>query len=217
MAKKKGKSRVKKDNILIAILVVILIGLIVTLVILGKNILKKNNVSVNEVEILDKIDDYGYYLSDNNTEYYKTLFNELKNLLNSENIDDEKYASLVSQLFVADFYDLDSKYSKNDVGGSQFIYGDYKDTFIKKATSAEGIYYYVKSDLYGKRKQELPSIKSVDILSVKNSSFSYDKINDTNAYIITLNVNYVKDLKYPKTVTLTLVHNDKRIEIVEVK
>ncbi len=217
MAKKKVRNRIKKDNILIAILTIILVVLILTLVILGKNILKKNNGSVSEVEILDRIDSYGYYLSDNNTEYYKKLFNELKSLLNSDNIDEEKYASLVAQLFTADFYDLDSKYSKNDVGGSQFIYGDYKDTFIKKASSAEGIYYYVKSDLYGKRKQTLPVVKSVDIVSLKNTSYNYDKIKDTNAYEINVNVNYEKDLEYPKTVKLILVHNDKRIDIVEVK
>ena len=88
---------------------------------------------------------------------------------------------------------------------------------IKTASTTGGIYYYVKSDLYGDRNQELPSVKKVDILSITNDLFEYDNIKDDKAYIITLNIEYEKDLGYPKTTILTIVHNDKKLEIVEIK
>lgn len=217
MTKNRKKVRIKKDNVFICFLIVLLIGLIISMVILAKNILKKEKVEVVEVQVVDKLDEYGYYLTDHNTDYYKKLYNELKDTLSSEKVDEEKYVSLLSQLFTADFYDLNSKLSKNDVGGVQFVSSEYQDSFIKTASTTGGIYYYVKSDLYGDRKQDLPVIKKVDVLSIENEAFSHESINDTNAYVVVLNVEYEQDLGYPKTVTLTIVHNEKKLEVVEVK
>lgn len=215
--RKKSKCRIKKDNIFILILILILIALIIWLVMMAKDILKKNNTTVKETQVVDKLDNFDYYLTDNNTKYYKELFEELKTILNTEPVDDEKYASGVAKLFTADFYDLNSKLSKSDVGGVQFIQQDYQDVFVKTASDSNGIYYYVKSDLYGDRKQDLPEVKKVEVTSIKNTTYKHDKINDPKAYLVTVAITYEKDLGYPKTVSLTLVHNDKKIEIVEVK
>lgn len=217
MSKKKSKVRLKKDNLLIFSLTIILIILIVTLIILGKNVLKKNNSSVKETEIVDNIDEYGYYLEDNKTSYYKKLFEELKEILNENSVDDEAYASIIAKLFIADFYDLDSKSNKSEVGGVQYIYSTYQDSFVKKAKSKEGIYYYVKNNLDGNRKQNLPKVKNVEVVSLKNSVFVFEDIKDDNAYIINVNITYEKDLDYQKSSTITLVHNDKKIEIVEIE
>ena len=54
-------------------------------------------------------------MTENHTDYYKDLFKELKDLLSKEDYSDSKYAELVSKLFVADFYDLNSKLNKNDI------------------------------------------------------------------------------------------------------
>ncbi len=217
MAKIRKKVRVKKDNIFICFLILVLIGLIISMVVLAKKTLKKEKATVAETQVVDKLDEYGYYLTDHNTDYYKSLYNELKDILSADKVDEEKYASLLAQLFVADFYDLNSKLSKSDVGGVQFISSNYQDEFIKTASTTGGIYYYVKSNLYGDRKQELPVVKKVEILTVKNELFEHEQIKDPKAYVITLNVEYEKDLGYPKTVVLTMVHNEKKLEIVEVK
>ncbi len=217
MRKRKNNRKIKKDNIFILILVIVLVALIISLVFMAKGILKKEKGNVQETQIVDKMDDYGYYLTDHNTKYYNELYEELKQTLAENPVDEEKYAKLVAQLFTVDFYDLNSKLSKSDVGGTQFIAGDYKDVFIKTANDINGIYYYVKSDLYGERKQELPVVVNAEVVSLKNTSFKYDKINDDKAYTIDINLTYEKDLGYQKSVSLTIVHNDKKLEIVEVK
>ena len=217
MRKRKNNRKIKKDNIFILILVIVLVALIISLVFMAKGILKKEEGNVQETQIVDKMDDYGYYLTDHNTKYYNELYEELKQTLAENPVDEEKYAKLVAQLFTVDFYDLNCKLSKSDVGGTQFIAEDYKDVFIKTANDINGIYYYVKSDLYGERKQELPVVVNAEVVSLKNTSFKYDKINDDNAYTIDINLTYEKDLGYQKSVSLTIVHNDKKLEIVEVK
>lgn len=217
MRKRKNNRKIKKDNIFILILVIVLVALIISLVFMAKGILKKEKGNVQETQIVDKMDDYGYYLTDHNTKYYNELYEELKQTLAENPVDEEKYAKLVAQLFTVDFYDLNSKLSKSDVGGTQFIDEDYKDVFIKTANDINGIYYYVKSDLYGERKQELPVVVNAEVVSLKNTSFKYDKINDDKAYTIDINLTYEKDLGYQKSVSLTIVHNDKKLEIVEVK
>lgn len=213
---KKVNRRVKKDNILILLLTIILVCLVVWLFTMAKDIFKEKE-PVKETKIVDEVKDYGYYLTDNNTDYYKSLYEELKKVLDEEELNDEKYAQCIAKLFTADFYDLNSKLSKNDVGGTQFLVSEYTDNFVKSANSYGGMYYYVESNLYGERRQELPKVKSIDIVSTKVTSYKHDKINDDKAYIVTLNVVYEKDLGYPKTVTVTLAHNNNRIEVVEVK
>jgi len=215
--KKKKKVKVKKDNIFIVILIVLLIGLGITLGILVKKSFKKPKAEVIETQVVDKLDEYGYYLTDHNTDYYKKKYNELKDLLSKDKFEEEKYATLISELFVIDFYDLNSKLSKKDVGGVQFVAKDYQETFIKTASDIDGIYYYVKSDLYGDRKQELPEIEKVEVLKTSKEAFKFNKLNDSNAYKVVLTVEYKKDLGYPKTVTVILVHTGKKLEIVEVK
>lgn len=210
------KTKLKKDNIKIFVVGLILIGLFITLGIMIKNTLSFKNGDTKEIKVVDKMDDYGYYLTDTDTDYYKKLYNELKDTLNSDNLDEDKYASLISQLFVTDFYDLNSKLSKADIGGIQFIKSEYKDIFTKTASDINGIYYYVKSDLYNERKQELPSVEKTEVVSVKNEAYKYGKINDDNSYIVVINITYKKDLGYQKTATIKLVHNDKLLEIVEI-
>ena len=152
MAKKKQNVKIKKVNVLIVILVIILVALLITIGVLAKNILKKDKKTA-EPEVVDKIGNYGYYLTDRSTSYFKELYEELKALVRKDNFDEKEYASLIAKMFVADFYDLDSKASKSDVGGVQFVYDKFQDTFVKFASDSNGIYYYVKSDLYGDRKQ----------------------------------------------------------------
>lgn len=204
---KKKKNKMKKIIIIIFV-IIILIG--------GAFVIKQNFFSTKKVEetkVVDKLEKYNYTLNENATKYFKELFQKLKNTLNEKEIDEEKYAQLVSQLFLADYFNLANKTSKNDVGGTQFVYKDYQETFIKLST--EQVYKYVESNIYGNRKQELPVVQNVEVTDVTNGEFEYGDETDDKAYIVELTITYEKDLEYQKNVTLTLIHSNNKLEIAK--
>ena len=208
MAKKKRRIKLKKIFLLLLI-----IGL---LIYIGVFIIKgKKKEPQKEVEVIDTIDDFGYELNENETKYYKDLFDKLKNLLKEENYDEQEYATLIAQLFVIDFYDLDSKIMKSDIGGTQFVYEEYREDFEKGAKA--GMYKYIENNIYGDRKQELPTVKEVTQESIENNIFKYNNESDINAYYLTMNINYTKDLGYPTKVELVLIHNDDRLEVAKLE
>lgn len=213
------KRKLNYNNITIGALAAILVILVAITSVLAYGIVKdtfgKNRKK--EVEIVDIIGNYGYQLTENNTEYFKSLYYELKDVLNHEESEsfDEDYASLVARLFVTDFYDLNSKLNKTDIGGVQFVYTGYQDTFKDFASDINGIYYYVENNIYGDRKQVLPTVKDVSITEITNISYTYKNINDNNAYQVKLYIEYGEDLGYPKYVTLVLVHSNNKIEVVK--
>lgn len=206
---KKKKRRVKNKTIIFLIIVIIIIGIYIFI----SN--KPKQKPTQQVEVVDSIDNFEYELNDNETKYYKDLFNALKELLNDENYDEEKYAELVGKLFLADFYDLDSKIMKSDVGGTQFVHEPYREDFEKGATDA--LYKYVESNVYGDRKQSLPIVKEVTVDNIETNTFKYNDEVDNNAYYLTMNITYTKDLGYPNKVDLILIHNNEKLEIAKLE
>lgn len=204
--KKKRKLNVKRIVIVIILLALIITG---TVLAIQKFTSKKENVK--EVKEVAAIDAYGYSLKENATAYYKKLFKELEKTLNTDEVDEEKYADLVAQMFIADFFNLDNKISKNDVGGAQFVYSDYKTDFEKYAM--DSMYKSVESDVYGERNQELPEVTNVTVTKVKKESYKYGDNTDDNAYIYNFKIEYKKDLSYQTSGSLTLIHNGKKIEV----
>lgn len=202
-----------KKNKLKFIFLIILIALFVMLYACVKDIFKTLK-STNKVKTLMTIEKYNYTLNENDSPYFKKLFNELDKVLKEKKVDEKKYAETLSKLFITDFYSLKYALSKNDVGGVQFVYNDYQNTFTKKAKDT--VYAYVKSDIYGKRKQDLPSVKKVEIESIEKTDF---KKGDTtlNGYNVKLKIEYEKDMEYPSSVELVLVHNNDKLEIAEMK
>lgn len=164
-----------------------------------------------KVESVDTIEGYDYTLSSNATKYYKSLFKELKNVLESDDVDEAKYADLVSKLFVADFYNLDNKINKNDIGGVQFVYKDFRSDFEKLATTS--MYKSVENNLYNDRNQNLPVVTNVSTEAKDSEEFKYGDNTDDKAYKIGFEITYQEDLGYQSKGTLTLIHNDKKIEI----
>ena len=152
--KKKRKLNIKRIAIVIILFALIIVGVVLAI---QKFTGKKE--TVNEVKEVAAIEAYGYSLKENATAYYKKLFKELEKTLNADEVDEEKYADLVAQMFIADFFNLDNKISKNDVGGAQFVYSDYKTDFEKYAM--DSMYKSVESDVYGERNQELPEVTNV--------------------------------------------------------
>ena len=205
------KRKISKKKIIKFVLMLVLI------VVLIAGILKyfNNDKPVKKkVKVEDEIKEYGYKMDDNETAYFKSLFKKLKTTLESKEVDEDEYAKLVSQLFLADFVNLDNKLSKNDVGGVQFVYADFQSDFEKLAK--EGIYdIVVNKDSGATSSVDLPNVTSVEVVNLDHISYSYLDKTDDDAIKVDLNITYKEDLDYQKTTSLILVHSDKKLEIVE--
>ena len=199
--------------IILTLLIIIIIGLIMGIIIYFKK--DDDSSRKEETNILKEIKEYGYKLEDSKTPLYKQLFEQLHELLSKEEINEEEYAILVSKLFIADFYDLNSKINNNDVGGIQFIHSEIKDNFILKAT--ETLYKYVENILYGDRKQKLPSVAEVTLIDIETVTYKYNDKEDKEAYKLISSWEYKEDLGYQKECTMFLVHEGKKLSIVEIK
>ena len=206
--RKKRRMKIKKILILLIIISAMTIGIIYVL----KN---KKKPEQKEIEVVDSIDDFGYELNDNETKYYNNLFTSLKELLKTEDYSEEEYAQIISKLFLTDFFDLDNKIMKSDIGGTQFVYESYRQDFESGAKTS--IYKYVESNVYGDRKQELPKVKEVKIEKTSSDQFKYNDTVDSKAYYITATIEYEKNLGYPTEVQLVLIHNNERLEIAKLE
>ena len=205
----------KDKKRLIILIVVIAITLIVCGIIVYDYM--KDDISkpgTSEVQITNNISKYGYVLKDTDTDYYKELFDKLKVVLDKEEVEEELYATLLSQLFVTDFYTLSNKLSSSDVGGLNFVLAENKDNFAAKAKDT--MYKSVKTNLYGDREQELPTVTKVSVDNIITNNYSYGDKKDAEAYSVKCSVTYDKDLGYPTTVKLTLVHTDNKLEVAKV-
>lgn len=206
------KRKLKIRNIIIVILIIFVVILFVCL----KGIYDSlKNKTASELVILDTIEKYDYKLDENDSEYYKSVFKELKKNLESDEIDEKKYAIDISKLFTIDYFSLKYAINKNDIGGVQFVYKDYQDDFIKK--SKDTVYRYVKNNIYGKRDQELPEVIDATISNEEVKEYSGDKETDSKAYYITVKLTYEKDLEYQDEVNLVLIHSNNKLEIAEMK
>ena len=206
--KRKMKKGVKRALIIILILILaVLIGMY-----LYKNFSGKKPVNT-KVKVIDEISEYGYKLEENETKLYKDLFKELSEVLSKEEVDKKKYAELLAKLYIADFYNLDNKVTKNDVGALQFIHKDAVENFTLKAKDT--MYKNIESNIYGDRKQELPIVKSIGEASVEESKFTLNKESVTS-YVVTINWKYEKDLGYDYEKKITIIsEDDKKLGIVE--
>ena len=206
--RKKRRMKIKKILIILIIISILAIGILYFL----KN---KKKPEQKEIEVVDSIDDFGYELNDNETKYYNGLFTSLKELLKTEGYNEEEYAQIVSKLFLTDFFDLDNKIMKSDIGGTQFVYEPYRQDFELGAKTS--IYKYVESNVYGDRKQELPKVKEVKIEKTTTDQFKYNDTVDSKAYYITATIEYEKNIGYPTEAQLVLIHNNERVEIAKLE
>lgn len=204
------KRRIKKKYKIIGIIIILLILIILGLII-WFSIDKDNNVDNTKPQIKDNMENYDYYLNDNTTDYYESLYKELKVILNEETIDDSKFASAIAKLFITDVFTLDNKITSNDIGGLQFIHSDFKDDFISIAKTS--LYSNVESNIYGDRKQELPIVSNVEITKITSSTFKYKNVSN-DSYDVSATITYEKDLGYPTNYKLTLIKNNNHWQVV---
>ncbi|MDO4996961.1 MAG: hypothetical protein Q4E69_07250 [Bacilli bacterium] len=203
----------KKTKIFLVILFLILV------VVLGFLVYKNffSNKEVKETKVIASIDDYGYKLKDNKNATYKKMFDELKEILLEKEVDYEKYASKISEMFIYDFYSLEDKAAKNDIGGVDFIHPDALDNFLE---NAENTYYkYVESNIYGNRTQSLPMVDEVTISKVEPTNYIIGETPVEEAYAVTATWTYTNESfnDYQKSATLYLVRVKKNLYIVELK
>lgn len=208
---KKVKKRVKKKAIILVLIPLVLI--IAIIVVNVKNMLAKPLT----VEVVSSIDEYNYYLENTDSRIYKKYYKELESELEDQKIDEENYVSLLAKLFTIDFYTLNNKMTNQDIGGIQFVHESQKESFKTEATN--NIYKYVKNNLTGKRKQELPEIKNATVEEVKQFSYENEEANleDNSAYQTKVKLEYVKDLDYPTEVSITWIHEGMKLSLVEVE
>lgn len=205
----------KSKKILIFMIIIILFAIIGCIVYYFLN----TNSSSKEVKVIKKIDGYGYNLNENETQIYKDEFDKLSKILSFEEPNYEEYAKTIAKLFIIDFYTLDNKLSKNDIGGTEFIKESMRDNFIEEARSTFYKYLEVKSD---DRNQELPEVSSITDIQLENTTFvikdtSDKKIKDEkkDAYKVSISWDYVTDYGYEKEANMIIIKDDKKLYIVE--
>jgi hypothetical protein len=202
---KKRKINVKKLMIFVTAILVVIISIFFLI-----NKLTSND---KNPKVVDELEDYNYVVKSNATDYYKTLFTELKTVIEE---DEEKYAELIGKLFLADFFTLTNKLNRTDVGGVQFVYEDYHEDFISHAGIT--VYAGMYNNLIGERKDDLPEVKEVTLKSLTQKEFGHvDSIYDSSAYFIEYEIKYVEDLDYQELVTLVLIKDNGKLVIVEMQ
>ena len=188
------------------LVVIIVIGVKFTLEFLVKD--DKNVVTKKE---LDSLELYGYTLDDYDSDLYKEYFNDLKNTLNSKEVNYEDYAKEIVKLFVSDFYTLDNKLTSSDIGGVEFIPNDMVENF--KMHAGDTMYNHVKTNIYGDRVQELPIVKSVEVTNIENITYTY-KDKEYSAYKVSARWEYQEDLGYKNNEIFTLIKDNNKLYIV---
>ena len=195
---KKDKKRRKFKKILVVFGVLLLIGGFGFLI---WKMLGKEPKMVVEIKELDNLKDYGYTLTDKDSKYFKEEYEELKKILTTDNVDEEKYAIQVARMFVIDLYSMDTKVNKYDVGGLEYFYVDKKDMYEQKVM--DSLYSTMLDDTYGDRKQELPLVKEIETLSVEETDYELGE-NEVSGYKVQLKITYEKDLGYDDEATLII-------------
>ena len=203
------KKKVKKTIIGIIIVALLIVGGFFTYKYLNS---KEDNA---KVKVVDKIPKYGYRLKENKSEKYKKMFNELKDILTKEDVDEEKYVKKISEMFIYDFYSLNDKKAKTDIGGVDFIYKDVLENFL---LNAQDTYYkYVESNIYNNRKQKLPTVGEIEIKDVTQKAFAYGDKTDEKAYYVEMKWDYTDDefSDYQTEATLVFIHDGIKLCLVE--
>ena len=207
----KLKKKAKRVIIILLVIIVLLLGVLF----LGDKFLGKKNVK--ETKIVNQIDKYGYNLKDNKTKKYHKMFDELKKILSAKEVDEEEYAKQITKMFIYDFYSLDDKTAKTDIGGVDFVYSEALSNFLKKA---EDTYYkYVESNIYGNRNQSLPTVKEIEIKDVSQEVFAYGDKTDEKAYIVQAEWDYTESefSKYQTSAKLIFIHDGDKLSLVELQ
>lgn len=199
----------KKYKILLIVIIVLIIVIIAAIVAFK---FLKGSEPAEPVKVVDRIDNFDYTLDDRDTELMKNTYNELKTVLSSDEIDYEKYAEILSKLFVIDLFTMDNKVNRYDVGSTEYVYPDSVDNF--KTNVEDTIYKSMENNSDGKRRQDLPEVSSIDNTSVETSTFTIGE-EEHESFVVNINWSYVSDLGYDDNAIITLIELNEKLYVVE--
>ena len=186
----KLKKNVKRKIIILLVMIIAAVGGYFAY----KEILSKD--TTKEVKVIDNISKYGYNLKENKPKKYKDMFNELKKILSEKEVDEEKYVSKISEMFIYDFYSLDDKAAKTDIGGVDFVYKEVIDNFLQNAQNT----YYKYED-------------------ISQKAYSYGSETDDKAYFVETEWTYTDEnySDYQNKATLVFIHDGIKLSLVELQ
>jgi len=167
---------------------------------------------VNEVKVTNVIDKYGYTLEDRDTDLFKEKFDNLKELLELESYDKEEYIKLVSELFIIDFYTIDNKISRYDVGGLEYVYNEAISSF--KSVAENSIYKKVENNLDDTRTQSLPVVSQIAVDTIEKTNYIMPDESTREGYTVKLHWSYVTDLGYDTSGVLILIPDGNKYGVV---
>lgn len=164
----------------------------------------------NEINVIDQINGYDYVLDSNDSKLTKKLFEELKEVLNSKEVDFSKYAENISKLFITDLYTMNTKINKYDVGGELYVHPKYVENYKLKVRDT--LYKYLQESTF--RDEALPEVSEITVISVESDKFKNDKKN-YNSYIVELEWSYREDLGYDNKGKVTLIEDNNKLYVAE--
>lgn len=197
-----------KKKTINTIILLLIFALIICCIVYVLNTYKRDKNNYIEKE-LDVIEIYNYKLYEGQSKYYQKLFEKLKEILESDEVNEEEYVKVISQMFITDFYTLKNK-NINTIGGEQFVYKEVISNFREKAKDT--MYLYLENA----KKETLPVVESVTINKVSTTPYYYLEKVDNKAYQVHVTIAYEKDLGYQTEATLFFVHDDKKLSLVEI-
>lgn len=169
---------------------------------------KKEQIKVN---LLDSISEYGYTLDDRDSEIFKEEFDKLKETIDGNEIDEEKYSEAVARLFIIDLYSIKTKVNKYDVGGKEFYFTDKVAMYENKVKDT--LYDLVEDDSYGNRTQQLPIVNKIETKNITKSQYKLGE-DEVVSYVIELEWEYEKDLDYDNKGFVTIVKDGIKQSVV---
>lgn len=203
--------KMKKIDIFKMLLTLVALFLIFGIIFYFYGTLKKTKEPTNVSKVENNIPEYGYYINDNASSYYKEEFSKLKELLVNEAVDDEAYINQIAKLFTIDLLSLNNKINKYEVTSSQYYYSSKQDMLTNKVV--DNFYDIIEDNSYNDRKQTLPEVTNAEITEDTKTTYKLGE-NEVDAYDVDVTVTYLTDLGYDKSVTITIVKENNKFVVV---
>ena len=192
--------------------------IIVILIILGSVTLISFKFKTNDNNVIskqiDKIDNYNYVLEERDSILMQNVFKDLKKTLENNEINYKDYATYLSELFIIDLFTINNKINKYDVGGLEYVLDDIKDNYSLNVQDT--IYKYIVDNSKRSEDEVYSVVSSITKESLENTKYTYKDL-EYEAYKVTLNWEYEKDLGYHTKGEVILIKKDNKLYVVSYK
>lgn len=153
-----------------------------TLIIVFSMLLTYVVVNGNKKQTIEVEGQKTYVLSNSATDYQKTVFDELDEMLKKADKTDYDVVALIVKNYIADFYTWTNKQGSHDVGGLQFVFGP-STLYIQQEAKAlfyKDVSYYMET--YGA--ENLLEVENVNIkYADPEADFIYKDQRYTSYYV----------------------------------